>query len=94
MTNEIIPMAALPCLTDNIKQAIGLSIWSLFQIESDIDDAKYLLKTNDKSFLLKEDGSVINEAGVNDNIIEKAQVQFEGYVIPSGVKLNSIYNTI
>ena len=89
------PMTALPKLTDSIKQAVGLSIWSLFRIELDtIDSAMYLLETSDKAFLLDEDGDIIKECDATDNFEKKNRILFEGYVIPSSVKLNSICNSI
>lgn len=95
MTNEIIPMTALPKLTDSIKQAVGLSIWNLFRIEQDIvNSAMYLLETPDNAFLLNEDGDVIKESETTENIEKKSRILFEGYVIPSSVKLNSICNSI
>lgn len=95
MTNEIIPMTALPKLTDSIKQAVGLSIWNLFRIEQDIvDSAIYLLETPDKTFFLNEDGDVIKECEATDSFEKKNRILFEGYVIPSSVKLNSICNSI
>lgn len=95
MTNEIIPMTALPELTTSIKQAVGLSIWNLFRIEQNIvDSAMFILETPDKAFLLNEDGGVIKECEATEDIEKKSRILFEGYVIPSSVKLNSICNSI
>ena len=94
MDNMIIPLSALPELTDNIKQVIGLSLWSLSQISSNVEKAEYLLKATDNSYLLDKDGGVLKIAEEQDNIQENAQVSFEGYVFPSGIKINSISNSI
>lgn len=94
MNNIIVPITALPELTENIKRAIGLSLWRLIQVECEIEGAKYLLQTPEQSFILNEDGSVIKALEATDSITEVSRVFFEGYSFPSDVKLNSISNTI
>lgn len=87
-------MSALPNLTENIKRAIGLSLWSLYQIDCDLDGALYLLKTPEQSFFLNQNGDVLKVLEDGDNFVEICRVFFEGYSFPTDVKLNSISNTV
>lgn len=90
METEIISRAALPALTEDIKQAIGFSIWKLYRIHcSGNDEIKYLLETTDNSYLLCEGGEVLKPKEDEEiQIIRK--VLIEGFVIPSNIKLNNL----
>ena len=91
----IMPTTSFPDLTESIKLAIGLSIWRLFQITSAMDSiAKYLLKTDDKSYVLGANGNVIYVLESDFSYQELAEVFFEGYVVPSDIRINSILNSL
>lgn len=94
MENIIIPVSALPNLTESIKRAIGLSIWNLTKISCEIKDAAFLLKTPEQSFLLDNEGGILRSLEDSDDVKEISRVFFEGYSFPSDVKLNSISNTV
>lgn len=90
MENEILSLSALPALTDSIKQAIGFSIWNLYRIQCEsVSGAMFLLETPAESFLLRENGEAIKSVN-GDFYIKESKIQFEGYVIPSNIKLNAI----
>lgn len=91
----VMPTTSFPDLTESIKLAIGLSIWHLFQITSAMDsNAKYLLKTDDKSYVLGANGNVIYVLESDFSYQELAEVFFEGYVVPSDIRINSILNSL
>ena len=95
MKKIVISMASLPKLTDSIKLAIGLSIWHLYQvIIKDNPKAKYLLKTDKNSYILDDEGNVINELEFESSCEAIAEVFFEGFVVPSDIRINSISNSL
>lgn len=90
MKNEILSLAALPTLTDSIKQAVGFSIWNLYRIRCEsLPEAMFLLETPVESFFLRESGDAIKSVN-GEPYIKESKIQFEGYVIPSNIKLNAI----
>lgn len=90
MKNEILPLSALPSLTDSIKQAIGFSIWNLYRIQCEsLPNAVYVLETPKESFLINENGDVIKALG-DEQVIKESKILLEGYVIPTTIQLNSI----
>lgn len=90
METEIISKAALPALTEDIKQAIGFSIWNLYRIHcSGHDEIKYLLETTDNSYLLLEGGEVVKPKK-DEEIQIICKVLIEGFVIPSNITLNNL----
>lgn len=84
MLQEIIPLSELPVLTPNIKRAICMFAWSLYQIEDKEEkSAHYLLRTSSGRFLLKTDGNVIKEVTREETVIIKSQVFFDGFSLSS-----------
>lgn len=90
MKNEIISMTALPYLSEEIKLAIGFSIWNLYHIHcSEHEEIRFLLETTDNSYLLHENGKAVKPLE-EENIEKISKVLIEGYVIPTNIKLNSL----
>lgn len=90
MKNEILSLSALPALTDSIKQAIGFSIWNLYRIQCEsVPEAMFLLETPAESVLLRKNGDAIKSTS-GESCNKESKIQFEGYVIPSNIKLNAI----
>lgn len=84
MKQEIISLSELPVLTPNIKRAICMLAWSLYQVEDTEDiSAKYLLRTRSEKFLLSTDGSIIRKMHKDENLVIKSQVYFSGFYFSS-----------
>ncbi len=84
MLQEIIPLSELPVLTPNIKRAICMLAWSLYQIEdAEETAAHYLLRTSSNRFLLRTDGNVIRKVKREEAIVIKSQVFFDGFALSS-----------
>lgn len=95
MKKNVVPMTLLPKLTDSIKLTIGLSIWHLYQITSkDNPKANYLLKTDEKSYLLDAEGNIFNALESEFSYDVMSEVFFDGFVVPSDIRLNSISNSL
>lgn len=94
MKRIVIPITALPRLTDGIKHVIGLTLWHLYKISSEDSNVEYLLKTDDLSYLLDSDGNILMTSEPENSYDMISEVFFEGYVIPSDIHINSILNTI
>lgn len=95
MEKIVVPMTSLSKLTDSIKLAIGLSIWHLYQITSkDAPQAKYLLKTDENSYILDAEGNVIKALEPEFSYETTAEIFFDGFVVPSEIRLNSISNSL
>ena len=84
MKQETIPLSELPVLTSNIKRAICMLAWSLYNIADEEEKtAKYLLRTQREKFLLRKDGNIIRKLTCEETIVIKSQVFFEGFVLSS-----------
>lgn len=95
MKKIVVPMTSLSKLTNSIKQTIGLSIWHLYQITSkNAPQAKYLLKTDEKSYILDAEGNVIKALEPEFLYETTAEIFFDGFVVPSEIRLNSISNSL
>lgn len=95
MEKIVVPMTILPKLTDSIKLTIGLSIWHLYQIKSkDYPNAQYLLKTDENSYILDAEGNIINALKSEFSYEDIKEVFFDGFVVPSDIRINSISNSL
>ena len=84
MKQETIPLSELPVLTANIKRAICVLAWSLYNIADEEEKtAKYLLRTQREKYLLRKDGNIIRKLTCEETIVIKSQVFFEGFVLSS-----------
>ena len=95
MEKTVVPMTLLPKLTDSIKLTIGLSIWHLYKITSkDNPNAQYLLKTDENSYILDAEGNIINACASEIPYEVISEIFFDGFVVPSEIRLNSISNSL
>lgn len=85
MKQETIPLSELPVLTSNIKRAICMLAWSLYNIADEKEKtAKYLLRTPREKFLLRKDGNIIRKLTSGETIVIKSQFFFfEGFMLSS-----------
>lgn len=84
MKQEIISLTELPVLTPNIKRAICMLAWSLYQIEDKEEiSAKYLLRTRSEKFLLSTEGNIIRKIRKEETVVIKSQVYFNGFALSS-----------
>ena len=84
MKLETIPLSELPVLTSNIKRAICMLAWSLYNIADEKEKtAKYLLRTPREKFLLRKDGNIIRKLTSGETIVIKSQIFFEGFMLSS-----------
>lgn len=91
MKQEIISLSELPVLTGNIKRAICMLAWSLYDIEDEGEQsAHYMLKTRSERFLLRKDGNIIKKMSCEERVIIKGQVFFEGFALSSKSRIEKL----
>lgn len=71
----------IPEMAPSIKQAVELSIWTMFKVTSKVDRAKYLLDTSESRYLLESSGSILKVVETSDVFEIHERVFFEGIVM-------------
>ena len=71
----------VPEMAPSIKQAVELSIWTMFEVASGIERVKYLLDTTERRYLLESSGSILKVVEDTDVFEIQERVFFEGFVM-------------
>lgn len=77
----ILPWDEVPEMAPSIKRAVELSIWSMFEVATELECVKYLLDTTESRFLLKPNGSINKIVETTDVFEIRERVFFEGLVV-------------
>lgn len=71
----------VPEMAISIKQAVELSIWTMFEVASEVERAKFLLDTTERRYLLESSGSILKVVEATDVFEIHERVFFEGLVM-------------
>lgn len=81
MKQVILSWNDMPELAPSVKQIIELSVWTMFQVDSEMENAKYLLDTADSRFFLASSGAILKMVENTDVYEIHERVFFESLVM-------------
>lgn len=76
----------VPEMSVSIKQAVELSIWTMFEVHCAQERVKYLLDTSERKYFLEASGSLIKVVDTTDVFEIQERVFFEGLVVSAEMR--------